>query len=90
MTTENKYHNQILSKASEDDDFRTSLLEDPAAAVSTELGIEMPDGLTINVHEDSQNVVNLVLPPKTELSADELDRTIGGSGGLDGNPVDPW
>ncbi len=88
MTTENKYHNQILEKAAEDDAFRASLLEDPAAAVSSELGVDVPDGLTISVHEDSQNVVNLVLPPRTELSAEELEQAAGGT---IGNPnIDYW
>ncbi len=78
MTTGKEYHDQILAKASEDDDFRASLLEDPVAAVSSELNVDLPDELTINVHEDGQNVVNLVLPPKKRLAEDELAQVAGG------------
>ncbi len=88
MTTENKYHNQILAKASEDDDFRASLLKDPAGTVAAELGIDVPTELTINVHEDSSGVVNLVLPPRSELSEDELGQAAGGTIGVPG--IDYW
>ncbi len=78
MTTPTEFRNQILSKAAEDGEFRGSLLSDPAAAISSELGISIPDGLNIQVHEDGQNVVNLVLPPKRELAKEELEQVAGG------------
>ncbi len=67
-----------MSKASEDDAFRASLMNDPASAISTELGVEVPEDLTVRVHQDSQSEVNLVLPPKQQLSGEELGGIAGG------------
>ncbi len=85
MTAAKDYQNQILAKASEDDEFRANLLNDPAATVAAELNVNLPEGLDIQVHEDDQNVVNLVLPPKMKLGDSELDRV---SGGVNFTPTD--
>ncbi len=84
MTTADEFRSQILDKASEDDDFRTQLLGNPTAAISAELDIAMPNGLTVEVHEDTQSVVHLVLPPKVQLDAGELEQATGGV-----TPADP-
>ncbi len=78
MTTATDFRDQILSKASEDDDFRTRLMDDPVAAIGDELNLTMPEGLSVQVHADGPNVVNLVLPPKMELDAGALDSVAAG------------
>ncbi len=79
MTTANEFRDRILTKASEDDDFRTRLLDDPAGAIGDELNVTMPEELTVQVHSDGPNVVNLVLPPKMELDVSQLENVAGGN-----------
>ena len=69
---------QILTKAAEDDDFRTRLLTDPKAAISAETGMTVPEGFDVVVHEDSGTTAHLVLPPSPALTEAELEKVAGG------------
>ena len=71
----------ILGKAAEDAEFRTRLVADPKGALTDEFGVELPDSFAISVHEDSSTHVNLVLPPTSELDANELKAIIAAHGG---------
>ena len=53
----------LMEKATVDDDFRTELLADPKAAIKAELGIDIPEGFEIKVHEEAADTGHLVLPP---------------------------
>ncbi len=79
MTTAKDFQDRIIQRAAEDDDFRARLTSDPTATVGAELNVELPEGLTINVHEDGSDTVNLVLPPKTQLGEGDLQSISGGS-----------
>ena len=79
MTTATELKTKILSKAAEDGDFRTQLIADPKAAISTELGTTIPEGFDVAVHEDSATLAHLVLPPSPELTEVELEMVAGGS-----------
>ena len=57
----------ILGKAADDAEFRTRLVADPKAALNDELGVSLPDGFAVSVHEDSNTHVHLVLPPTSTL-----------------------
>lgn len=48
--------------ASLDQDFRSRLLSDPAATLSSE-GMEIPEGLKVNVVEDDFETFTLTIPP---------------------------
>ena len=78
MTTATEMRTQILSKADEDGDFRARLIDDPKGTISSEIGIDIPDGFNIVVHEDSSTTAHLVLPPSSELTEDELETVTGG------------
>ncbi len=80
MTTTNEFRNQILTKASEDDDFRSQLLSDPRATIGSELNVDIPENMTLNVVEDSATTVNLVLPPKVQLDEAGLESVSAGGG----------
>src|SRR5512135_1000072 len=64
-----------------DEAFRQELLTDPKAVFEHEFGITIPDGVTIQVHEDTSTTVHFVLPQRTpsselwEVDAAELERT---------------
>ena len=71
----------ILGKAAEDAEFRTRLIADPKAALNEELGMKLPDGFAISVHEDSSTHVNLVLPPTDGLDPAALEQARAAHGG---------
>ena len=62
----------IIGKATEDAEFRARLVADPKALLTEEFGIKLPDSLAISVYEDNSTHVHLVLPPNSELDANEL------------------
>ena len=73
MKTAGQLRIQLLDKAAEDEAFRTRLLEDPHSTIKEELGVSMPEGLKINVLEDSADTTNIVLPPRARLDEAELE-----------------
>jgi len=78
MTTATELKARILNKAEEDGEFRARLIADPKAAISSEVGVAMPDGFDVAVHEDSATTAHLVLPPSPKLSEAELETVAGG------------
>lgn len=62
----------IIKKASEDEAFRATLVAEPKATIEGELGVTIPDGVTVQVHENTTQHVHLVLPPTGKLSEKEL------------------
>ena len=77
MKTASEMRAQILSRADEDGDFRARLIADPDAAVAEETGTVIPEGLNVEVYEDSATTVHLVLPPSPELTEAELEMASG-------------
>ena len=71
---------KIITKCWEDEAFKERLLADPAATLEAE-GVQIPEGLTVNVAVDSEDVRTLVipLPPIGELSDGELTAIAGGA-----------
>ena len=78
MTTATELKTKILTKAAEDGDFRTRLLTDPRATISTELDVTIPEGFDVAVHEDSATTAHLVLPPSPKLTETEMELVAGG------------
>ena len=78
MRSEAEVKAHIAMRAAEEDDFRARLIADPRATVEAEAGIRFPDGYRIHVHEESATDAHVVLPPKPELSREQLDRIAGG------------
>ncbi len=76
---------QIIAKAMKDEAFRQEVLSNPKAAIERALGISVPAGVTIAVHQDTPTTLHLVLPRRApspawaELSDAELEQATGGS-----------
>jgi hypothetical protein len=79
---------RLIAKAWEDASFKRALLNDPKAAIEQELGVELPDGLEIQVVEETATRICLVLPappeelPEGQLPEEQLAAVAGGSGRL--------
>jgi hypothetical protein len=71
---------QLVAKAWSDPALKAKLLADPVAAMKDN-GLIVPAGITIKVLENTDKVINLVLPVKpsaAELSQEELQQAAGG------------
>ena len=78
METPNAMRAKIVGKAGGDADFRARLLRDPKAAIGAELGIAIPNAMTIEVHEEDAKTAHIVLPPRDRLDEDALRGARGG------------
>ena len=79
MTTATELRTRILTRASEDGDFRARLIADPKSAISSEIGNAIPEGFDVMVHEDSATTAHLVLPPSPKLTEAEMEMAAGGA-----------
>ncbi len=75
---------QIIARAWDDESFAAELRANPREAIANLLGRELPNDLTIVIHEETleDKTWHLAIPPKPvdELSDDELDAAAGGWG----------
>ena len=78
---------RLIEKAAEDETFRARLLADPKETVQDELGLKIPDGFTIEVHEEAADTGHLVLPPSSQLDEAALAQAAGS--GEDWGPPRP-
>jgi hypothetical protein len=71
---------QLIAKAWTDPGFKASLLADPIPVLAAE-GIAVPPGITVRILENTEQVVNFVLPQPPvshELSDEDLEKVAGG------------
>ena len=69
---------QIVEKSAIDDEFRQALLSDPKSTISAELGITIPESMTIKVHESDMSTVHLALPPDPNITEEQLEAISAG------------
>ena len=78
METAKDMRAKVLGRAGRDAEFRARLLADPKGAIGDELGVGLPAGLAVEVHEDDAVTRHLVLPPSSRLSEGDLRAVSGG------------
>ena len=76
--TQEELHDRIITKASEDGEFRARLVADPRTTIHELTGTPIPEAFTVEVHEESATSFHLVLPPDSRLSEDEMAQVFGG------------
>ena len=70
---------QLIAKCWTDSAFKQRLMAEPVAVLN-EAGLSVPAGMTVNVLENNDKVLNLVIPhkPSDDLSDEDLDQVAGG------------
>ena len=62
----------VVAKAMKDASFRELLLKNPKAAIQKELGLELPQEVSVQVHQNSSTVIHLVLPQPLDVSSERV------------------
>jgi hypothetical protein len=75
---------KIVALAWQDDDFRRKFVADPKGQFEERLGTKLPASLKMTAHEETENSLHFVIPPKpnvnlAELSDEDLERFAGTS-----------
>ena len=68
----------VSVKAAQEPAFRKALVADPLGTVEAEIGIKMPSGLRLIVHQEANDELHLVLPAPLELTPQQLQQVSGG------------
>ena len=74
---------RLLSRAGKDSAFRARLLAEPKEAIEQELGLTLADGHEIHLHEETDAVTHLVLPPTNNRSEEEREAARTGVASLE-------
>ena len=90
MKTPSEMRTEIVTRANEDADFRSRLLGDPGGTIGRELDVAIPGSMSIHVHEDTDTIAHLVLPPSSRLSEGDLRTAVGGTEFGDWSDADSW
>ena len=75
--TVSEVREHLTVKAATDEAFRARLIADPKTAIQDEMGLVIPDGFTVKVHEEQPDTSHLVLPPPTALGEPDLEQAAG-------------
>jgi len=79
METAENPMQKIITRCWEDEEFKKRLMADPAKILDAE-GVSVPDGVSIRVVEDTDQVRTLIIPPApSHLDDDQLKGITGGS-----------
>ena len=76
-------HSAIITRASEDAEFRAALLENPRMAINEAYDMDFPEIFDIVVHESKGTSLHLALPPQLDaLDEEQLAAISAGQSGL--------
>jgi hypothetical protein len=78
----------LAAALAEDPGLRQRLLDDPRGTIAALVGTDIPEMVTITIHEDSLTHVNVVLPAAVDadLSEADLELVAGGICWVDNDP----
>ncbi len=78
MDKQTKQYQHVIAKCWADHAFKQRLIADPAGTLKGE-GIEIPQGISVKVWENTQNIEHIVIPERpSALSDEQLAGTAGG------------
>ena len=77
--TADELREHLVDKATTDEAFRAQLIADPKAAIKEELGLALPAGFNVKVHEEAPDTSHVVLPPSAALGEVDMEQAAGGA-----------
>ncbi|EIC21485.1 TOMM propeptide domain protein [Thiorhodovibrio frisius] len=78
MNDQSNQYQQLIAKCWADEAFKHRLLDNPAETLKAE-GMELPEGVRVQVVENTAQAFTLVIPARpAELSHEELSGAAGG------------
>ena len=78
MKTATEMREEITRQAAADPAIRQRLVESPKQAIAEVLGVEIPNGIAVRVHEEDAATAHIVLPPPAALDAATLEAVTAG------------
>lgn len=78
IKTHDEMRAELIGRAAGDEGFRARLAADPRAAIKEALDVDVPDAMTVKVHEETPLSAHLVLPPSAGLSEGDLEGIAAG------------
>ncbi len=73
----------LVSKAGSDGEFRQRLLAKPKETIEREFGVTLAASHEVRVHEDTDTLTHVVLPPRSRLSEEEREAARTGVASLE-------
>jgi len=86
MNDQSKQYQQLIAKCWADESFKQRILADPAETLKAE-GIEVPEGVRMQVVENTAQVFTLVIPARPTNLSDAMLETVAGGILLNGRFV---
>ena len=90
MTDETNKMNTLIAACWKDDALKQRFLSDPHAVLA-EHGMDVPEGMNVNVVENTDNTVHVTLPAAPtangDLSDEELENAAGGGECFSHTPI---
>lgn len=78
MTTISQRFQDVIAKCWADERFKAQLISNPVATLKSE-GINLPAGMQVEVHENTNHQMFMVIPkPPTTIDDETLDTVAGG------------
>jgi hypothetical protein len=91
MNQRQEFEQRLTGKAMKDMDFRKQLIDNPNVVIESEMGLKIPENVTVKVLEEDAKTIYLVLPhtpvqgAEMELTDAELQSVAGGTASEDTN-----
>ena len=80
MKTRTELEAELIARVADDDAFRARFLENPKEVIQEVVGVAIPEGFTIHVHEENSMAAHIVLPSSGQLTEADLAVVAGGNG----------
>jgi hypothetical protein len=81
---------RVLRRATDDEEFRRLLVDNPKSAIARELGIDVPDGVHVTVIRETPDQVYVVVPHTVALPGGQIlsgiERLVSHSGAANAYP----
>ena len=93
MTEQRNQLADLFAACWKDEALKQRFMSDPKAVLA-EYGMDVPDGMDVNVVENTDNMVHITMPAPAsgsmDLSDEELSNAAGGTIGLVLSPLSQW